>query len=1176
MARRGGASLDDIIDVSIVLHAEGMQVANQVRQQLVQLRQQMQAMTVVQGGVLRVNAQMLTSLQNIEQQLGRNTQAVRNNTAATRQNTSALQDSLQGFQGLLRQILALEAVFQGFRAFKAFIETGLEFNKTIETATIGIAALITAEAKMTDNTGQIVEGVDKFRISQVLATEQIQKLRVAGLQTTATTQELVYVFQQAVGVGLRWGLTLDQIRTLSIRMAQAASALGMPMNQLNEEIRSLLSGTINTRNTRIAVALGITNDQIRAAQKAGTLFDTINNKLEAFATAGEATAKSFSGVMSNIREAMENLAGDATKPLFDTLKVTGQQALEEVFDLKNARISDKFHGILDIAQETFGTLGDMLADAINAGMSGAQGLSDWMEQNHTELLLILQVVQDIGTEIGLIFGDVVHLGAAFGQVGVEAGVVRTILAGIGEALAVIRSIFQILLGAAALLGNIILHVVLYPIAQFNQLLGKALNLVKDGLGNAFIELSTETFDWLGNLRKGLGEYNANLANGGLALTEYANRLQKNQEIAEKAAAAQVIRNDKLRAATLKESAEQRKLDEELKAQTINQDELRKRSTALQLKLVQDQITIQQEYFKALDVNDTRERERTVSILQELRKREDAIKRGITLSALAENTDKGKDSALKRLQGQQAEIKAWLAKELAIIKDGLGQQKLAFSEYYDSVRLLNQKAMGMEVYALEQYRKTLTDKGAIDKVNSQIKALRDKQEKIVTDANAAEKKSYQDLSSDIIEINVELLKEQGHLVEAAALETNNKFRKLIAQLEQEVRVGTPGAARDLGIVERMFGITQAKTRLQELQKQSKDVTDELRLNLDKINVQVEGHDITEHQARERIADAYERARDALEAMLPAMREQARLTGNQEAINNVTELGLVIDRMNIQIRQARDEWIKFRTTARDATQGAISDLIVGLGNMPFGRQDPNIESLQESLKSSREEMEKLLKGPQTQQAQERISDLRVEIQRTTVELENSKDAISSWKDLFLDAIRSIVSALQRVAAEMLATAIIERTLKFFGGGGLVGGGGGGVQPSLSGGPLSGTHAATGGFISGPGHDTSDNIPVWLSPGEYVVRASSVRSVGRNLLDEINRQGSISLRSNPRSRGFAEGGLVTAAAGSTPGGFDATIGLEEGLVVRHMQTNEGTKAIISTIARNRKSVRSLLGPK
>ena len=50
------------------------------------------------------------------------------------------------------------------------------------------------------------------------------------------------------------------------------------------------------------------------------------------------------------------------------------------------------------------------------------------------------------------------------------------------------------------------------------------------------------------------------------------------------------------------------------------------------------------------------------------------------------------------------------------------------------------------------------------------------------------------------------------------------------------------------------------------------------------------------------------------------------------------------------------------------------------------------------------------------------------------------------------------------------------------------------------------AEGGYVQGPGSATSDSIPAKLSNGEYVMKASTVKRVGKNLLDEINNTGNL----------------------------------------------------------------------
>lgn len=58
---------------------------------------------------------------------------------------------------------------------------------------------------------------------------------------------------------------------------------------------------------------------------------------------------------------------------------------------------------------------------------------------------------------------------------------------------------------------------------------------------------------------------------------------------------------------------------------------------------------------------------------------------------------------------------------------------------------------------------------------------------------------------------------------------------------------------------------------------------------------------------------------------------------------------------------------------------------------------------------------------------------------------------------------------------------------------------VQVAATGGAI--RHLDDGGHLSGPGTSTSDSIPAMLSDGEYVIKASSARKLGRSHLDWLN---------------------------------------------------------------------------
>lgn len=123
------------------------------------------------------------------------------------------------------------------------------------------------------------------------------------------------------------------------------------------------------------------------------------------------------------------------------------------------------------------------------------------------------------------------------------------------------------------------------------------------------------------------------------------------------------------------------------------------------------------------------------------------------------------------------------------------------------------------------------------------------------------------------------------------------------------------------------------------------------------------------------------------------------------------------------------------------------------------------------------------------------------------------------------------------------------------------------------------ATGGFVSGPGTGTSDSVPALLSNGEFVARAAVVSQPGAlDFLEAFNEQGMGALRRYGGPARYADGGLVgEAGAMGTPGRDGSlTIGLEEGLVARHMESPAVVRAIERVVAKNPRAFGRAIGGK
>lgn len=199
---------------------------------------------------------------------------------------------------------------------------GIEFNKTIESVRIGMAALLEAEGQFTRN-GKPLDATESLNASLRMTDDIIKKLQYDNLQTVATFEQLTKAYQSALAPGLAAGFNVEQIRQYTLGMVQAASAMQLPLDMLAEELRSMLRGTITPRNTIIATNLGITNADIRKYQgDAQGLFDFVMGRLEKFKAYGPLLQNSFGGLYSNLTDMFKLVAGQAGVPFFEYLKQT--------------------------------------------------------------------------------------------------------------------------------------------------------------------------------------------------------------------------------------------------------------------------------------------------------------------------------------------------------------------------------------------------------------------------------------------------------------------------------------------------------------------------------------------------------------------------------------------------------------------------------------------------------------------------------------------------------------------------------------------------------------------------------------------------------------------------------------------------------------------------------------
>lgn len=339
----------------------------------------------------------------------------------------ALAAAAVGFLGLAA------SVGVGALALTQIAQIGLQVQRQLEQVRLGIAAVITSLAGMKVDSIPVA-GAEKFRVAMGLAADQLKKLQVDAINTTATFGQIAPAFQAAIAPGLAAGLTLDQIRGVTVKIVQAAGAIGLPLEQVNQEVRAILEGTIN-EDARLAKVLGISNKMVASWKAQGTLAEELNKRLAGFAIAGEEAAQTMDGLTSNLQEALDVFSTQATAGAFDALKEEFKRLLPQLFDFKSAGLQAQFKSLASLADDVLTRL-VRVAGAIAQDIVGAlRRAAGFVEQNRA-------LIDDVLNLTGLIFRQLWQILGVFRNLATDTGVWRGALEGVRGILVVISAILD--------------------------------------------------------------------------------------------------------------------------------------------------------------------------------------------------------------------------------------------------------------------------------------------------------------------------------------------------------------------------------------------------------------------------------------------------------------------------------------------------------------------------------------------------------------------------------------------------------------------------------------------------------------------------------------------------------------------------------------------------------------
>jgi hypothetical protein len=1034
---------------------------------------------------------------------------------------------------LVRHLGELLLIGEAVKKTYEGVKEGLNFNAGEETATIGIASLVASLMEVKNAQGQVLEGADALNASYGIAADQMDKLRADAVNTSAQYETLVKAFRGTIAAGNNAGLNLDQLRGVVVGISQAAGAMGADMSLVESETRHILDGTINNRS-EIAKGLGLKNEEVKLWKEQGTLVENLTAKLAVFRVAGADVQRSWAGLVSNLKDGLQQLAGASTEDLFKNLKEGLSDATSGIFT--DGKLNSDIRSLASFINDVFGDLGKYIKDAIDAGISALDQLGRYIEQNRDKFNELRAVGKSFGDIIEQAASDVFKLAKGAGDMAIQ----WRVLTGIGI-------IFNLLLAAAYDLLRTLGNAILALAANLNvQLLGAWLLVVKavEGLVGIFspngaMHKALEAhIHQVEKLRDAFGQTWRTALEGYL---NYHKTVDQTSATIQAGFAGIDKARDERNRASLAENALHSKGEAALK-------------DALDKKLI-DEKTYHQVSIAMAEAYAARIRAINGDI---------AHPSATAASKPADDTEPGKGLQLAKAQAEArlAILREENKTQEDELKASLDRQAITAEQYVARKIALDQKLLAAEKDVIQKQidaikaqrgKKTNTDDvneqldGELAKAQAQITILDERGKQIVAKAQSDAAKAiaeYQKALAGVEKANTEATRTYTTAKQAAESEALKEAldHRLITYsdyLEKKRALDLAANAADRAAID--ANIAQLSREAAAAISQEK-------------KLEIAGQIISE-RAKQAVLDLNAAKINAqADAAVPKAQFDTANAGLDNLKNSQANTA-----SDLQLQRASGALtdVEYQKQLREATLQAAAAMQPYVDALEkAAKADASLQPAADAAKRAMKEM-----AATADSTAKTINDSFVNgLAQGFEQLGTKSESLGSrLKGVLL----SLVQSIDKILSEQLAQNIAKAFGSNGGSGGI-----GGFFSSLIG--VAGF--AEGGYVSGAGTSTSDSIPAMLSNGEFVIPADSVAAVGTHALDHIKEHKSL-----PR---FAAGGLAGRVKSGGSGGGAPMVNLrtvnvlDPNLVEDGMSSAAGERVVLNHITNNASKIKNTLG--
>jgi hypothetical protein len=1107
--------------------------------------------------------------------------------------TNAIEQEATGatsaLSGMWVQLVAVVAALEAYNKAKEFISAGVEFNATIESAKLGIAASVNAVGQLADAQGRALEGQEKFGAATALADDQIQKLFADSARTSTTVQQLVVTYQSAIAAGINAGANLDQIRRLTTDAALAAGALNIPYSQLSVTLVQLLEGHTRITN-RLSQELGITQADLREWKEKGVLVEKLLETFGKYESLGSRVQGTWRGVMSNVTEFFQQFSGAATEGAFTTLESGIKGQLGRVFDFNTGKLTSDVQGAATLMREGLGGGAQLVVSLVGKIIDGLEAMGTWFENNREKAEELGRGFLDIVTSTGRILAGIVEITVKIAAWAAGSIVLQAVLRAIGDVIGFVADhIGVIVAGVAAImalvnaaaidtfLGGLGAGIAAFAIANpITLLIGTIVALtaaveyhnIAQERALALAQAARDRMGEQAGTTAGLVEQYKQLAtaidSGKLSDTEATSAKARLKTVTDELIKISPAYRDAL-------SAESESLKDKLATvEKLNAAQIADLELKREAALAQNTSDLAQ--LHAIDaqldaaakasghptseggaaINDARLAQLTkqhadaqakfntsdadfhgyVTAIEKVTKAQDDAR---TSLATLHKGGGGEDRPTKGLDTAEAnaEIERMNAQAETIKRalDGqLSRNEISYADYFAKLNAIELAALDVQIAQKQQLLEKTTDPKQKAKLGADIEKLQDEETQVV-EKNAAKRLQLEEqYEKQRTALAVQAMKDRGQTEEAFEIEFNQKHK---AEAER-ARVENDEAT--LANIDYLHDAELARMRADRSATEARGVTSDTEGTVRGTQASVENGTLSEARGRQIIIAAYQREREAILAALDAAETLAKIAPSPENIAKVDALAKQYGSVQQQIAKASDTSLHLREAITRSVSSDVAHYFTDLAQHVHSLGDAFRGLAQTVLKS--------------------ISDIISKILEAAIQAR-----ISGFLNMILGAGAGAIGGASALGNSAIASS------SFLGG------------------------LADGGHVSGPGGPTEDRVPAMLSAGEYVVRASAVDRVGVGFFDAINA-GSMKIRAHAGGGhvarmweggmvghdargGYAGGGAVAGGAGS--GDSDPThlhVTYDPRVVLEVLRSPAGRKITLGHLQREPKAARQLLG--